>query len=215
MIRRLWGICLVFFCVAASTDAALLFSEWQFGTAQAGPLVNYAATTRDSGVSAAVLSSSGGTIVPSVTGGVLQYSWGNGGEGGLNGAVLHLEMTVSSAYSGPFSASYSATSAKLTALTGTWSYWVNSGTPTLLSPKAINLAGANNDALANITLSPTDVLHLQFAFSGAVASSGNGDLIIDNLNISVPEPVNVALGIFGVLAMAMACGRRVLAVRRA
>ena len=222
MMIRYWGICCAILCGLASAKGAI--AGWDFASAATGPLANYAATTTDPRVTGAGLSTSGGAITPSANGTVLNYHWTGGGAGGLNGAILELQITTAGATFSGFNAAYTAASDKVSAISGTWTYWINNGTHTTLASEAIFVgptATPNSDILAGISLANNDVLHLQFVLGVPTAGSGAGDFDIDSLIISassitpVPEPVNVALGLFAVIALGVAVGRRVLKTRQA
>ena len=221
MMKRYWGICCAILCGLASAKGAI--AGWDFTSAATGPLANYAATTLDPRVTSARLSTSGGAITPNANGGVLNYHWTGGGSVGLNGAIIELQITTAGATFSGFTAAYTAASDRVSAIAGTWTYWINNGTHTTLSPEAIFVgptATPNSDILAGISLANNDVLHLQFALGApTVIHNGSGDFDIDSLIISassitpVPEPVTVALGCFAVLSLGVAVGRRFLARR--
>jgi hypothetical protein len=218
MMNRYWGICCAVLCGLASAKGAVV-AGWDFTSAATGPLNNYAAPTTDPRVTSVGLSTSGGAITPNANGGVLNYHWTGNGSVGLNGAIIELQITAAGATFAGFTAAYTAASSKVTAIPGTWTYWVNSGTHTTLAPEAIAVGttpAPNNDLLTGISLANNDVLHLQFAFGAPTSGNGSGDFDIDSLIISasitpVPEPVTVALCSFAVICLGVTAGRRFLA----
>jgi hypothetical protein len=154
----------------------------------------------------------------------LNYHWTGGGVGGagLNGAIIELQIATSGATFSGFTAAYTAASGDVSAITGTWTYWINNGTHTTLSPEAIAIgatATPNSDILSGINLPNNGTLHLQFAFGAPTVGNGAGDFDIDSLSISassitpVPEPVTVALCSFAVIFLSVTAGRRFLARR--
>ena len=231
MMNRYWGICCAILCGLASAKGAI--AGWDFTSAAGGPLANYAANplSLDPRVTSALLSTSGGGITPDVNGSgqhstVLNYHWTGSGIGGagLNGASITLRIATAGATFSGFSAAYTAASSDVSAITGTWSYWINNpnGTPTALSPETIFVgptATPNGDILAGISLANNDVLYLRFTLGSPTVGNGAGDFDIDSLSISassitpVPEPVTVALCSFAVIFLGVTAGRRFLARR--
>jgi hypothetical protein len=225
--NRYWGICCAFLCGLASAKGTI--AGWDFASAATGPLANYAASTTDPRVTSATLSTSGGAITPNVSAGgahatALNYHWtgGGAGGGGLNGAIIELQIATAGATFSGFTALYTVASGDVSAITGTWTYWINNGTHNTLSPETIAIgatATPNSDILTGISLANNDVLHLQFALGAPTVGNGAGDFDIDSLIISassitpVPEPVNVALGIFAVTAIGVTAVRRFLTRR--
>jgi hypothetical protein len=154
----------------------------------------------------------------------LNYHWTGSGAGGagLNGAIITLQLTAAGATFAGFTAAYTAASRDVSAITGTWTYWINNGTHTTLSAETISVgatATPNNDILSGISLANNQTLHLQFALGAPTVGNGAGDFDIDSLVISansitpVPEPVNVALCSFAVIFLGVTAGRRFLARR--
>ena len=208
--------------VASQSAQAALIAGWNFGTTASGPLNNYAASSWDTGISGTPgLTTSGGSITPTVMGGALNYGWGNGAAGGLNGCTFILTLTASGAfdYSG-LSVTFGFNPGnKLTALAGQWSYQIN-GEGYASIGSSINLAagGTPSTDLTGITLSAGQTLELQFVLSGpAVSDHGHSFLTFDNLNANaagitpVPEPVHYALAVFGVIFVSTGVGRWYLA----
>jgi hypothetical protein len=223
MKNRIWGMCLAVLGAAGSADAALV-SQWDFGIAATGPLSVYAASTIGASVTSAGLTTSGGagpSPAPSAAVGVLQYTWGGNHADYLNGAVLQLHIITTGATFAGFSVTYDTASSSLTSLSGMWSYSVNGGTVSTLGLETITPNGiGQSDLLSGISLANGNTLDLSFTLSGA-AGGNNGSFSFDNLALSassitpVPEPVNVALGFFAVVALGVTVGRRVLKARAA
>lgn len=212
-------------CVAllgtAAANAAVV-ANWDFATAQTGPLSSYAAASRDSHVTSALLATSGGgaQLTTSAVGGFLRYSWNGNQSADLNGAFVQLDIAASGADFSGFTVSYATASTVLSGLNGTWAYSINGAAATPLSPETITLNGANSDSLGSLALASGQTLRLTFTLSGAIGGN-SGSMSFDNFDVSastitpVPEPVNVALGFFAVLAIGMTVGRRLLKARQA
>jgi hypothetical protein len=202
--------------MASQSAQAALITEWNFTTAATGPLTSYAASSFDSGIVATPgLSTSGGVAVPSVTGGVLTYSYNGNNVGNLNNCAFVLSLTASSLadYSGLSVAFTDSGNGALTSLTGQWSYrfGTTGGFTTIGSSFNLIPVGTKTTTLTGITISAGQTLQLQFVMSAA-AGGNNGQLNFDNLDINgtvtpVPEPVHYALACFGLIFVTTGVGR--------
>ena len=193
--------------VGSLSASAGIMATWDFTTAATGPLSNYGASSHDTHIAITPgLTTSGGSVVPSVAGGVLNYNYGGNHADQLNSCTLTLALIASTASYNGLSVSFTdAVSGGLTALTGQWSYWVGTGTPgtftSIGSPVALVPGSTPLTTLTGIGVSAGQTLELQFVMSGA-ADGNNGGLTFGNLHVDaagitpVPEPVNVALGTF-------------------
>jgi hypothetical protein len=194
--------------LASESAQAALITHWDFSTAQAAPVSNYAPISNPGYLSTAGLSTSlpAGAVntSASVVGGVLNYSYGGNHAAELNGSAFLLTLTAPGnySYSGLSVLFANVASGGLSALSGQWSYWIDSQSPQTFGGN-LNLMNATTEtSLPSIaTLPAGHTLHLQFLLSGA-AGTPNGTVTFDNLDFNgiitaVPEPVNVALGVFG------------------
>jgi hypothetical protein len=206
MNRKLLALMVGLLGILVSQSAQAALATWDFTTAATGPLSGYTPSSGGLGnLSGATLSTSGGQITPNVAGGVLDYAYQGNHAAYLNNCVILLALTASSGfnYNGMSVAFQDTHSGGLTAVNGQWSYRVTTPGYTDVG-SSINLitTAAPNTSLTGVSLSAGQTLYLQFTMSSGAGSPPNGSLTFDNLVFDgtvtpVPEPVNVALGLFG------------------
>jgi hypothetical protein len=106
----------------------------------------------------------------------------------------------------------------------TWSYTTSGGASGNLGTSALTGTGLKTDGsviLSTVTLPPSQTFTLTGTLSGGTATGSPGDLSFDNFvfNSSVtpiPEPIHLAMGIFGLIFVGTGAGRFYLArLRRA
>jgi hypothetical protein len=193
-----------------SAQAQMTLGERDFGAPATGPLNGYSASSYYSaGISATPgLSTSGGSIAPNVASDLLTYTFGHGTGhplSGLNGCTFTLSLTASAGNYSGLSVSFAQSSSLLNAGTGQGSYLAGGGYTAFGSGVALTGAGGSTALPATVTLSAGQTLGPEFTMSGVGAISGPGSLNYGSLEFNgiaaVPEPVNVALAVFGVLAV--------------
>jgi hypothetical protein len=196
---------LLSFGVSQSAKAGLV-TEWNF-TAAANPVGNYAPSSNPGNLASPYLSVSGGSVIPTVTGGALNYNWTGTGTK-LTGCSFLLTLPASGYdYSG-LSVSLLDTVTGPVTLTGQWSYkldngtYQNTGNPVDLLTASGSNPGPSTD-LTGVNFSSSHTLYLLFTMSGSGGSGGT--VTFDNLDFNatgitpVPEPVHYALAIFGIV----------------
>lgn len=135
----------------------------------------------------------------------MHFSSGNANGNSLNGSYFILQLTTSAAISGPFTIQYTAQRSNDAGgpTTDTWAYSMNSGgTWTTFGTDTIGTSFASfSQTTPTLTASAGSSIWFRDMFSGATDNKGTTDF--NNISVSaVPEPVNVALGIFaGVLVV--------------
>ncbi len=103
----------------------------------------------------------------------------------------------------------------VTSLNGTWDYSINNGSYIPLSTSSLLPMGSKSQDLLSINLSANQTLNLRFTLSGAEAKRGASVISFDNFQVAaVPEPVNMALAGFGLIALGAGVGRRFYAKTR-
>lgn len=204
-------------CLLDSSQArGAIIASWDFTSANASTF-NYVSPTPS-------FTSSGGNATEGISGGTLHYAYNGANVGNLNNTVLTFTMAPNNSTISGLSVQYDAFSGQVTALSGTWAYSINGGTfANIGSASGITIgaaAGANNNTftLSGVSIAPTDSsLVFRLTLSGA-AGGNNGTLNFDNLEFdalsAVPEPINYALAVFGLVFVGGSAGRFCLGRRR-
>lgn len=123
-------------------------------------------------------------------------------------------LVDATSWSGPFTITYDGESGAVGSVSQQWSYSVNSGS-------SWTVLGTQPSALATGSYSPFTVTFSDVGLNNNAGVRFKDDLTggagnFDNIQISaVPEPINVALVVFGVCVAGAGAGRRVYAWVRA
>jgi len=219
----------ILICVGASLEAkATVVATWTFdsGSDTTNP---FDATSQSINVTSASLT------VASVNGGMISHQTTGGNPNGririagngqdVNGSVLTFQLQTSGA-TFAFSSltfDYNRADSGKSPNNINWSYSITGGGSGSLGSSTLSATGWRSDApvtLSSITLTPGQTLTITGTITGP--GTGNpGDLSFDNFTFNssvtpIPEPIHLAMGIFGLIFVTAGAGRFYLArVRRA
>ena len=222
--KMLSGVLVAVLCVAASADAALI-AYWNFPSS-----LGTSPFSADSGVqqATATLEASAGFTQPAGTT-VNQDPVSNPGAtfdltyaGNVGGLIRTVTLKFSGTGLQDFNVSYAGVRSAGSAaqsVSQLWEYSTDSGAN--WSSAGITQLGNLPGAFAVQAVDLTSISAIEGAGSvwlrlTATSSHKNNDFQLDNFQVStVPEPVNVALALFGLFVVTVGFGRRIYGMVRA
>lgn len=206
--KLLFRCAAVLFCAVASSGAALVNVGWNFDSGgTSSPYVPSSTSANVSSASLAAATPSGGSNARLTSGGNPNgYLLFSGTPAQVNGSTLTFTITAGSAslVFSTFTFNYLRSSALGSPAAIAWSYSINGGTPVSLSGSVLSGSGSWGSSvnlnLLNATVPANQTLTLVGLMTGGSGLT-SGNIGFDNFGFSgteaIPEPVNVALGIFG------------------
>jgi hypothetical protein len=209
-----WTVGLAGFCAVLTSYGALSVAVWDLDSAWTG---GASATINASGYSSVVgtptlLATANSKSTIQNLGSpdhYLRFYQDANGNHSLGGDFI-LRITAAQSLN-TFSITYDAqTSATGGAANNLWQYSLNNGTSwTTIKTEAIGTAWGSHTVDLNISLAANATIWFRDTLQGG-GSKGTADF--NNITVTaVPEPVNVALGVFGLCAIGVGAGRRYLA----
>jgi len=225
MYKVLRKVLTILICAGASLEAKAAVATWTFetGTDLSNP---FDAATRSANVTSAslnVFSPNTATITANGNSGVLAIS---GNVQKVDGTVLTFTLNTSGAtfVFSSLTFDYNRADSTKSPNTITWSYTTSGGASGNLGTSTMTGTGLKTDGsvnLSTVTLPPGQTFTLTGTLSGGTGTGNPGDVSFDNFAFNagvtpIPEPIHLAMGIFGLIFVGTGAGRFYLArLRRA
>jgi hypothetical protein len=209
--------------MASQSAQAALIANWQFDTYGGGALSAFHPDAGAQSATAIANASVAGSPLPvlsHITGTTVNQTTASAPnnalqvQSGANGSSFTLTLQVSGTGLSGFVVTYASGDNSVPGYTQTWSYSIDGTTFTSL-PTTINAANTTTFNGTAYTADFSAITALNGAanvyFRDTIALGNNDQVRFDNIAINaVPEPVNVALGVFGFCAVVGGVGRRYL-----
>lgn len=209
---------LVLLTGAVHSVNAGIIASWGFNATATdvnGTLLNGTGSGSVTGTPTLTPTAGGTKVTVSETGTTLKYAGtGNPSQsvGDLNNSKFVISLTSGAALSG-FTITYSVKNGASGPTDVAWARTGGSGSVTItVTPAATPVSTSFTSYTATftgLTVSSGNSLTFTASFSGATGSSGS--IEFDSLEVNaVPEPANVAMGLFGIGFVGIAAGRKLL-----